>query len=177
MALQPPFQENPVRDDTGALSHAWTRHQQDIVDALGSVHDGVTDGSNAAAGQVGEYIEATFAGPVGLAGGGTAADVGSIGLTAGDWDVSGSVVFASSAGNLISVVAWVGTASAALADPGASAINTNVGTTRFSSGTRLLAGPVRFNVAAAVTVYLGASATFPSGTASAAGHLGARRVR
>ena len=176
MALQPPFQENPVRDDTGALSHAWSRHQQDIVDALGAVHDGVTDGSNAAAGQIGEYIEATFAGPVGLAGGGTAADVGSISLTAGDWDVSGSVVFASSAGNLISVVAWVGAASATLADPGAAAINTNVGTTRFTAGTRLLTGPVRFNVTAATTVYLGVG-DVSGGHGVGIGHIGARRMR
>ncbi len=93
--LQPPIQDRPL-DDRGQLGQAWTRHQQDVVDALDRIERGVTDGSDAAAGQVGEYIEATFAGPAGLAGGGTAVNVGSISLTAGDWDVSGSVTFSSS---------------------------------------------------------------------------------
>jgi hypothetical protein len=174
--LNPPLADDPL-DKGGRFTEAWTRHQQDLVDAINSVRTGVVDGSSAAAGEIGEYIEATISTPVGLAGAGTAANVGSISLTAGDWEVSGSVVFTSSAANLITVLAWLSATSGVLADPGASGIATNVGTTRLGTGTRLLTGPVRFNLTATTTIYLGVSAAFPAGTASVTGHLGARRMR
>lgn len=175
--LQPPFADQPL-DEKGRYSQAWTRHQQDVVDALHNVGTGVSDGSDAAAGHIGEYLSAGVIFPgVALAGGGAAADVTNLALTAGDWDVTGSVIFSSSAANLVSVVASVSATSATITDPGMAAINTNAGTTRFTSGTRLVAGPVRFNLGAAGTAFLVASATFPAGVASAYGHIGARRIR
>ena len=52
---------------------------------------GVTDGNDAAAGQVGEYVTASGSG-VGLANG-TPANVATLTLAAGDWDVSGNAQF------------------------------------------------------------------------------------
>ena len=174
--LNPPLAENPL-DKGGRFTEAWTRHQQDLVDAMDRVGVGVVDGSNATAGQIGEYLETTISTPVGLAGGGAASDVGSLSLTPGDWDVVGSLVFTASAANLITILGWLSATSGVLADPGANGIATNVGATRLATGTRLLTGPVRFNVTAATAVYLGASAAFPAGTCSVVGHIGARRMR
>src|SRR5580765_8397060 len=53
--LMPPTHELPISDQ-GDHSHAWTRYNQDVADRLNGVHRGVVDGSNAKAGDVGEYL-------------------------------------------------------------------------------------------------------------------------
>lgn len=178
--LQPPGNAAPVADD-GQHSEAWATYHQSVADRVSAlpavigaqVRKGVTDGSDAAAGDIGEYISASV-GPVALTTN-TAADVGSISLTAGDWDVWGSVLFTSSGNNLVDVQAWLSNTSATPAEPGRSVILLFVG--QMGSGTRLTAGPVRFNVATTTPVYLGTFVTFPAGTAGASGFIGARRAR
>ena len=61
---------------------------------------GVTDGSNAAAGNIGEYISniVPFASGHTMTNG-TTAQLATVTLTAGDWDVDGEVFFAFPAGN------------------------------------------------------------------------------
>ena len=60
---------------------------------------GVTNGSNAAAGNVGEYLAATVASgaAVALTSGGNR-DIASLALTAGDWDVDGMIAVTNSGG-------------------------------------------------------------------------------
>lgn len=131
---------------------------------------------NASAGQLGQYIGASQTSTQSLSTG-TPLNVISISLTAGDWDVWGSVVF-SGAGttNLAYALSSISTTSATL-DP-----NFNY---EFSSGTGGLvncnpASPVpqiRVSLASTTTVYLVAQAGFTVSTYGAAGFIAARRRR
>ena len=139
------------------------------------VRTGVTDGSNAAAGQVGEYVQST-------AGGGalttnTPANAGSITLTAGDWDVQANCNFTPSGNPTITAIQLgLNTTSAtfaggppvitllqaAFAVGGAHDINTGVG---------------RFTLAVTTVVYAVALSNFSPGGVSASAILTARRAR
>lgn len=181
----PPFNAAPLHKDGDQFSHAWVAHLEDQARDLAelgpsvitTVTTGVVDGSDAAAGKIGEFIEATIGVPVALIGAGTTVNVGSISLTAGDWDAWGSVVYDSSAANLLAINACLSTVSGTFQDPGSAALNTNAGTTRFSAGTRLTVGPRRLNLTVTTTIYLAAASAFPAGTSTARGYLAARRMR
>jgi hypothetical protein len=172
--LQPPSNEAMTSAD-GQLTQAWQQHFQRVSDQTktlaDALHTGTTTNDNAAAGLVGEYIEATFA-DTGLTS--TAVvDLGSLSLTAGDWDVRGLVTFTNAAYALRVVRAWVSQFAATPIHD--ATITQNSG--GFGSGTSLWAGPVRISLAATTAVRLGTSATFPTGPASASGFIAARRVR
>ena len=92
--LQPPANEKPIADD-GVHTVAWLAHFQEVTDAINgmpiAVRKGVTNGSAAAAGEIGERLTAA-GGLIGIANN-TPTNIASIPLTAGDWDVSGRVEF------------------------------------------------------------------------------------
>ncbi len=177
--LEPPANDAPIADD-GQHSEAWATYHQSIADrvtnlpevALAAARKGVVDGSNAAAGDIGEYVTSTFG--VAALTNNIAANVGSISLPAGDWDVSGYVLFTSSANNLVGAQAWVGTVSATSTDP-RSVMLLFAG--QMGGGTRLVAPSIRVNSASPTTVYLGALASFAAGTAGGQGTIWARRAR
>jgi hypothetical protein len=54
---------------------------------------GVTDGSNAAAGQIGEFLYAETSGTLSITSGGTNVTIVDLAISAGDWDVSGLAAF------------------------------------------------------------------------------------
>ena len=165
-----PMRDNPV-SDTGRFSRTWAQYIDKLNTAVANVGKGVVDGSDATAGQVGEYLTASGSG-VGL-GGGTPANVATLSLTAGDWDVSGNVAFATT-GATTAVVAGVSTVSGAFG----SVYTHNSGTLGTSVQHRLgTGGSVRVNVTAAATVYLVAAASFSGGGVTASGEVWARRVR
>jgi len=172
IVAQPPHDDAPVTAD-GQHSQAWTGYHQTVADALSKLAAqqgvGVTDGTAAAAGKIGEYLTATF-GSSGLSNN-VAADLGTLALTAGDWDVRGYATFTSSATALRGVFAWVGNA-AVTPNQAAGIAVANMGT-----GTALWTGPQRFSGAGAMTAYLGVMASFSAGTAAASGFIAARRVR
>lgn len=178
--IQPPAADPPVTDN-GQHSTAWTQFFQSVADKLTSIlaGQGVTDGSDAAAGAIGEYISANAAaGTAGLAFG-IPTNVASISLTAGDWDVSGLVHFTAGAANLAVISAWVNDVSAAspaLSSGGYASLQ-HATNGFYSTGTVLGVTYRRFSSASSKTIYLGAQATFASGTASAGGFISARRVR
>ena len=177
LRVQPPANELPVAAD-GQHSKPWADYHQSVADRLaalpGQVRKGVTDGSDAAAGDIGEYQEASFAGPVALSNG-VAGDIGSLSLTAGDWDVSGAVSLLGSLANMVNAQCWVGLVSATAADPGRAGLAVGAGgNVAFWRG---WVGPVRLSLAATTTVYLGALAGFPAGGVSGSGTISARRVR
>lgn len=138
---------------------------------------GDASGSNAPTGDVGEFFSNTL-GNISLASatwqsiGGFAAN-----LTAGDWDVWGSVTFGGTA--LCSL--QTGGLTTNFASPATGLIVGSVWTLSVSSailgGCGFTVGPVRFSIAAATGIYLAAEATFPSGTATAGGVIFARRRR
>ena len=176
--VQPPFYDAPIVDFPSGQQHsqAWTEYHQSVADrlaanatALAKAGTGVVDGSNAAAGQIGEYLSAS-SGSVSLSNG-TTTDIVTLALTPGDWDVEGNVTFTPT-GAVSYAACSVSTVSASIGGlatrvPGASA------TTQIRIGT---GGAVRISVSAAATAYLTAQSAF-AGSMTATGAIRARRVR
>jgi len=136
---------------------------------------GTTTNNNAAAGSVGEVIssQVLFASGVSLTSN-TPANVTSISLTAGDWDVYGNVFCTFSTLGL-NVVGWISATSAV--QPNLSLV-AQVGISPAGLTNNGLSVPyVRVSVASTTTYYLSGYATFATGTASMAGGIFARRAR
>jgi len=179
MALQPPFFDPPIADYPSGQQHsqAWTEYHQSVADQLASTaatiaaNKGVTDGSDAVAGQIGEYLTAS-GGSVGLSSG-TIANIVTLALTPGDWDVEGNVVF-NPTGAVTFVAASVNVVSATF---GAHS-TANAGTLGTALQHRIgTGGSTRVVSDAPLTAYLVAQCLFSTGAMDATGMLWARRVR
>lgn len=147
---------------------------------------GSSTNDNAAAGYVGEFVTATVA--VGAAVAlttATTANVTSISLTAGDWDISGQVDFTPGATTSITVLqgGFSLTTATITGQAGGAGLGTDPTkiTTQVASvpagqiHTGLL--PVRLSIAATTTVFLVAQGTFTISTLAAFGTIRARRAR
>lgn len=146
---------------------------------------GVATNSDAAPGDVGEVITSTVAAgaPVALSTG-TTANVTSVALTAGDWDVSGFVNFVLTGVTGSPFQSGPSLVSATLpTQPGGGGLGTDplalsgIPVAGLSSTNQQQSGPVRVKLAAPATVYLAANAAFSLGTVNAHGTLRARRAR
>jgi len=142
---------------------------------------GVVDGSNAAAGRVGEFLSAQvlIGSALALVSAATT-NITSLALSAGDWEVSGNICFnINPAVTSVYLVATLNTVSATLPTrPNGGAFSEI--TTANASGNligSLPVSPLRVSLAAPATVYLISYATFIGGTVAAYGYLSARRVR
>jgi hypothetical protein len=162
--VDPPLQSQVASGDTGAPSQVWAEYHVSVEDRLNAIGTGVVDGSDAAAGKVGEYMEAS--GSIGLTTT-VVANVATLNLTPGDWDVWGGVTFSAGAGTHTSfgvgldgiVVYNQSTFPAGAITQG---INTSI---------------KRYNVTVATVVQLEAVSTFSGGTMTVQGVVRARRVR
>lgn len=143
---------------------------------------GVTTISNAAAGLIGEQISSALAAGSAISlTTGVTANVTSITLTPGDWEVSGAVIFTPAGTTTVTTVsASASIVSATLP----SAVDTNGYPTVAIAATlatgvvqRLGITPYRVNVATNTAVYLLAYANFGVSTMTANGVIRARRVR
>ena len=140
---------------------------------------GTTTNDNAAAGNVGEFISSTIlsAGAVSLTSTVTA-NITSIPLTAGDWNVWGNIATTPGSGTTTSnIQAWINTVSAsAPVIPNGGAY---VGTPAYAANlaAQVPVGMMRLSLPATTTVYLSIDATFAVSTLSAYGFIGARRAR
>lgn len=140
---------------------------------------GTSTNDNAAAGYIGEVIESTvLVGSAVALTSNVVANVTSISLTAGDWDVWGNVALSPGGGTTCSkIVVSISTTSATeptIPNGGALAL------TNFSSSAAndvVSAGFRRISVSGTTTVYLTARIIFAVSTMSAYGYLGARRAR
>jgi hypothetical protein len=134
---------------------------------------GTTAADNAGAGLVGEVISSTIAsGSAVSLSNNTPADITTISLTAGDWDVWGLPVVNASGLNMTAVVGWVSTTSATLPDASVTVECNTAGTSKFSATVYQ-----RINVSGTTTVYLSCRSNFASGTSTAFGNIFARRAR
>lgn len=126
---------------------------------------------------IGDYIESDVGVAVPLTSN-TPAAVTSIVLTPGDWDVSGSIVFAASGGAAPTFLsASANTAAALPSAPNKGAYNGyNIA---FPANAAQIMGfaPRQYSVAVDTTVYLIAYGTFPSGSLGAYGIIRARRAK
>jgi hypothetical protein len=159
----PPTNEVPIDAATGDHTKAWVDYHQAMSDAV-------------AAG--GLFQDATFAGPVSLSNF-VAANVGSMALPAGDWDVYGAVAFAPAAGTTVNTIsAWISTVSAALPGvPNGGGFTSLRATFQTGQQQQISAGHLRMNLTTTTTVYLGALAGFGISTMTASGYIGARRAK
>lgn len=142
---------------------------------------GTTTNDNVTAGDVGEFVSSIIASgtPVSLTNA-TGANVTSISLTAGDWDVWGNVAFDGQNTTTVSLQAgWVSTTSATLPDLSlAAAVNYVVGTTVYAvSDVGFCAPQRRFSLSGTTTIYLSVYSLFAIGTSNAYGAIYARRRR
>ncbi len=144
--------------------------------AIGSVI-GTTTNNNAAAGYVGEYVSSVVSSgsPVSLTTA-TPANVTSISLTAGDWDVSGSVGFGNSGSGVSLFFGGISNTSATFPpDTGVRSVSA-LGSTSTDSQILGLA-TTRALLSTTTTIYLVAQATFSGGSIGAYGVIEARRRR
>jgi hypothetical protein len=176
----------PVMDGTAAAGTGTTWARADHVhpsDTSRAPVKGVTDGSNAAAGNVGEQVSVSVTTGVTLTSG-AAANVATLNLSAGDWSVSGVIVFAEAANTVpTAMAAAVSMTSATLPTAAQIAAGTgnmtqyNLTFTKGVISQTMQAGVCRVNASASVNVYLVAQATFSTAGLTATGYISARRVR
>jgi hypothetical protein len=174
---------------TGALAVQWNAG---IVNTLGTTLAlsagtldvvqviGVATNSSAPAGIVGEYISSTvLVGSAVALSTGTPANVTSISLTAGDWDVWGSVAFNPAGTTTITAESGgINTVTGTLpTSPGGGGFVSLAGGFTTGAGDTLPVGSTRLSLPATTTVYLVAQAAFAISTMGAYGFLGARRRR
>jgi hypothetical protein len=131
---------------------------------------------SAAAGKVGEFASSTRASGSSLAlTTSTQTNVTSVSLTAGDWDVWGTVGFVTGGSTVVTAsIGSVNTTSATLGTPtdgGYFNVAGNVPNTVAPTGVK------RVSLASTTTVYLVAYSTFSTSTQSVYGSIFARRVR
>jgi len=149
---------------------------------------GTNTNNNAAAGSVGELVSASVVlGSAVALTSGVAANVTSISLTAGDWDVSGMVAMAPAASTTQTFIGGAITTTSATF-PGARAgtgtgdvrvdsYQTSVATSASQPGIDAVIPPTRYSLSGTTTVYLVATSTFAVSTNGAYGYIRARRVR
>lgn len=141
------------------------------------IYNGVTDGSSAAAGKVGEVISAAYpSGGAGLVVTATTTNVTSISLTAGDWDVEANVNFLGTTATLGGSSAGISTTSLTLPTDGTEIYSAAI-TTLLTATDSIIVPRKAVNVSSTTTVYLVAKQTFTAGTVKVFGSLTARRIR
>lgn len=167
---------------TGGVVSGNLQVQGNFIPSSTNGISGTPTNNNANAGSVGEFVSSTvLVGAAVALASNTAKDVTSISLTAGDWDVWGSVAF-NPAGTTTtnSQGGWVSLVS------NTAPVSPNNGGFVFSQGLTGGAGAAlntwtigraRFSLSATTTVFLGAFSGFAVSTSAAYGFIGARRVR
>jgi hypothetical protein len=140
---------------------------------------GTATNDNASAGNVGEYIE-SIVGNTNAAASGTYKDFTSIALTAGDWDITGILVWTGNGATvvtdlemLINVTAGNNTTGVVT---GSNYVFANGLTTGSTNNTQVIPS-YRASLATGATFYLKSMATYSTGTPQAGGRLSARRMR
>lgn len=146
---------------------------------------GTATNDNAGAGSVGEFVTATVvAGSAVSLTTATSANVTSISLTAGDWDISSFVDYVLTGATATLLQSGASLTTAVLpTQAGGSGLGTDALATDPNVKTTLTGteqqdgGPVRLSISATTTVFLVAQATFSVGTVTAYGTIRARRAR
>jgi len=152
-----------------------------VLNAVGG-YVGTATNDNAPAGNIGEYISSAVASGAAVAlTSGTAANLTSVSLTGGDWDVVCQLVFTGAIATTVSnFLVSLGTTSATITTtPGQFTQTPEFGQTVFAGGGLVTqwVGPVRFSEPSTGSAFCVALANFAGGTTSVYGFLRARRVR
>ena len=168
---EPPANDPPL-GPKGQHSDAWAEFFQKNTDVLNEltkamrlVGRGVTDGSDAQPGYIGEVL--TASGSVGLSNGVTAT-VATLTLTPGDWEVTGTVLLTATGANLSRYSAGIDAFGMEIP----TSLPAGSGTARMTAGS-----PVRRNVTVNTPALLIAAVSFTGGGLTASGTVQARRMR
>lgn len=140
---------------------------------------GVSNGSDALAGQIGEVISnvRVVASALTLTTG-VVVNVCTITLTPGDWDVQGNIWYSVGAGGGSNIQCGISNVSATIpADASISQTRMTDNIPGMGAGQMRSLGACRASVATATTYYLYGSLTFVSGTSTVYGAMWARRMR
>lgn len=138
---------------------------------------GTATNDNATAGNIGEYVSSLVAsGSAVSLTTATSANVTSMSLTAGDWDVEGMVNYSETTATVTARSAGTTSTSATVPTDGSEGYNGNQSITTSEINT-ITVSRKRFSLSGTTTVYLVASATFSAGTVAAFGNITARRIR
>jgi len=139
---------------------------------------GTITNDNAAAGNIGEYIESVIASGSGLAlTSNVAKNVTSISLTAGDWDVFGFAGLIGVAGTTFQF-AFGGASTTSATLSGDEFFGYGEGTFTLNSNTIQFPFPTkRFSLASTTTIFLVFQGVFAGSTAKCFGRISARRMR
>ena len=144
------------------------------------IAQGTATNDNAAASDIGELISSTvlFGSAVAVTSS-TATDITSLALTAGDWDVWGTVVTAPAGGTTTSVTSgWISQTSATFPTlPNSGAMAVLSVSTPAGASNAIPVGTVRISLAAPTSIFLSCFLTFAVSTMGAYGYIGARRRR
>lgn len=138
---------------------------------------GKTNGSNADAGDVGEFVSSAVAiGSAVALSNATTTNITSIPLTAGDWDIEGNVNYNATGATTTGMISGISGTSATMPSDGSEVYNgMQAMLLNFVAGSAL--PRKRINITSPTTVYLVARPTFSAGTMSAFGSITARRPR
>jgi hypothetical protein len=165
----------------GDSSHAFTALYTGTIAATGAITPsttagivGTTTANNANAGSDGEYQSNSASGTSLTSG--TAANCDSLTLTAGDWDVGGTVQFIPAGTTVITGETSSASTVSATAGPN-SQTQTIFIAHAAGQGDILSTGYARVNVSTSTTVYAVGEATFTTSTLTCNGYLHARRIR
>lgn len=138
---------------------------------------GVTDGSDAAAGRVGQIVSAIRTTALAVPAT-TPTRVAMLTVPPGDWDIYGELWSTASAGNLISSF-WSALSAVDAGVPGA--VDMSTARSQFGAAASAVQvvpiGPTRASVSVATPYYLNCLFNLVSGTISATGKIWARRAR
>lgn len=162
---------NQLNQTVAAVFPSWTTGQI----------PGTTTNGNATAGNIGEYISSTIlsGAPVALTTA-TPANVTSISLTGGDWDVWGTVGYIANAATTATIFkGGINNVSATLPIAPGSGAEFELGLAVGAGATMpvIAVGSMRVTLSVTTTIYLVAQSTFAVNTMSAYGFIGARRRR
>jgi hypothetical protein len=141
---------------------------------------GLTAGTDAAAGVVGEYIFSTLtqAGAGITLTTGVIAAITSISLSPGDWDISANIGLKGTATSLTNFLGLISVTSASFAAIDNGRIGGFGGTTNLNTFDVGFPLPtLRVNITSLTTYFMNIQTTFTGGTCTAYGTLRARRVR
>ena len=148
-----------------------------LLNTPASTLTGTTTNDSAAAGYVGQIISSLVAsGSAVSLTTATVANVTSISLTAGDWDVQANVNVTLSNATATASSSGINTTSATIPTDGSEVFNGQQ-TTTLSASLSTTIPRKRISVASTTTVYLCTKSTFSLGSVSAFGGITARRVR
>jgi hypothetical protein len=138
---------------------------------------GTATNDSAPVGAIGEIVSSYIASASGVSlTNNTAANVTSISLTAGDWDVEGNVNFAGTTATVTGGQGGINTTSATLPTDGSEVYDGTV-TTTLTDTSGVTLPRKRISINATTTVYLVGFKLFSAGTVKAFGGITARRVR